>query len=205
MKKFLLFALVLVMVLAISSPVYAAPIPAGAISISAEIVDYVSALAGVAKPVNTAHYENERVAILVKVTVPTWYDTTNMNFTVDCVGLSIDSAIPGTVATGNYLIFGTLYSTTAKFTITAQDNALASATSAQALWAALYGDRTVSATVSFGMVVPATINTVNVPIAQVAGVPATGDKFSTVGGCLLMLSIVSAAWVIYERTTRRAK
>ena len=185
MKKLILFVLALAMVLA-SATANAATIPAGSITITAQTVDYVSALAGIAKPTNTAHYENERFAVLVTVNVPSWYDTSNMGVVIEKTGLAIDSAAPVAVATGNYLVFGTLYSTSGVLKVTLQDNALGSAATAQALWAALYGDRTVSATVNFA---PAAIYPTagTVQTTPVIEIPQTGDA---------PIAIIAAACIV---------
>lgn len=182
MKKIIL-VIALVMLLAFAPAASAATIPAGSITITAQIVDYVSALAGIAKPINTAHYENERVAVLVTIDVPTWYDTTNMSVVVDAKGLSIDSATPAAVATGNYLLFGTLYSTSGRLTVTLQDNALNAAASVQEFWAALYGDRTVSASVDF---------TSYTPVSPIIEPPETGDKpIGVIGIALTFIAVVA--------------
>lgn len=197
MKRILRLALALVMLLAFAPAANAATIPAGSITMTAQTVDYVSALAGIAKPVSATHYENERFAVLVTINVPSWYDTTNMSVLVDKVGLSIDSATPVAVATGNYLIFGTLYSTSGKLTITLQDNALNAAANAQALWAALYGDRTVSACVDFApAVLPPTTYT---PVTPVLEVPQTGDKPAPVLVPVFLSLATLAALVVIRR------
>ena len=189
MKKIIL-VIALVMLLAFAPAASAATIPAGSITITAQIVDYVSALAGIAKPINTAHYENERVAVLVTIDVPTWYDTTNMSVVVDARGLSIDSAAPAAVATGNYLLFGTLYSTSGRLTVTLQDNALNAAASVQELWAALYGDRTVSVAVDFTSYTPAS------PTIEP---PQTGDMPTEIIGVALVFMAVVAVILLRKR------
>jgi len=172
MKKTLLLVLVLALLLAFAPSAHAATIPAEKITISVQAVDCVSALAGIAKPTSAEHHENERFAALLTIDVPSWYDTSNMSVVVDAKGLGIESALPGTVATGNYLIFGTLYSNSASIKITLQDNAIGLASTAQELWAALYGDRTVSATLNFSPTIAPAAGITTTPVVEI---PQTGD------------------------------
>ncbi len=200
MKKIFVVMLALIMVCAFASTAYAATIPAGSITITAQTVDYVSALAGVAKPTSAPHYENERVAVLVRVNVPQWYDTANMSVAVEQNGLVLDSTAGLAVATGDYLLFGTLFSATGRLTVTMQDNALAGAETAQALWAALYGDRTVSATLDFA---PALVEYKNtIPTTAVIEIPQTGDAPGAVLGVVLMLSACILAALIWRRARK---
>ncbi|MDD3920965.1 MAG: hypothetical protein PHO41_07350, partial [Eubacteriales bacterium] len=144
---------------------------------------------------NTAHYENERIAVLVSVNVPSWYDTSNMRVAVEQTGLVMDSTAGLAVATGNYLLYGTLYSTAGRLTVTMQDNALTGAATAQALWAALYGDRTVSASVSFAAPIPASI-----PTTQVLEIPQTGDAPTLIAIPLCAAGVILA--IILHRKKR---
>ena len=200
MRKFLVLMLALALAFAFTSTAYAATIPAGAITITAQSVDYVSALAGIAKPTTAAHHENERVAVLVTVAVPQWYDVANMSVAVEQHGLVLDSTAGLAVASGNYLLYGTLYSTTGRLTITMQDNALTGAATAQALWAALYGDRTVSATVDFA---PATaIQPAAIRTTEVLEIPQTGDAPGAALAVVLMAGALILAAVIWRRTRK---
>lgn len=172
MKKFFCIAAALVLLFA-ALPVSANTIPGSKIALDAIKVDYVSALAGIAKPTTQSYTENEKFAVLVSVDVPSWYDVSNMKTSVKTIGLTLDNALPGKPKTGDYLLFGTLYSSGASIEITIQDNAIGTATTAQALWAAVYGDRTVSTNITFA---PATTYTAQtaVQVIPVADVPATG-------------------------------
>lgn len=188
MKKTLLLVLVLALLLAFAPSAHAATIPAEKITISVQAVDYVSALAGIAKPTSAEHHENERFAALLIIDVPSWYDTSNMSMVVDSTGLSVESALPGTVATGNYLIFGTLFSNSASMKITLQDNAIELASTAQELWAALYGDRSVSATLSFSPITASTTGVTTTPIIVIP--PQTGDAPALLAPLLLTAGVV---------------
>lgn len=199
MKKFTLIALTLVILFAFASVANAATIPADSITITAQTVDYVSALAGIAKPTNTAHYENERFAVLVKIDVPSWYDTSNMGVVIEKSGLALDGTTPLNVATGNYLIFGTLYSTAGSLKITLQDNAISNAATVQALWAALYGDRSVSATVDFASV---PVMEQSIPTTPVVDIPKTGDAPTTYLACACIFGAVICILFIRRRKRR---
>ncbi len=201
MRKFLVLMLALALAFAFTSTAYAATIPAGAITITAQSVDYVSALAGIAKPTTAAHHENERVAVLVTVAVPQWYDVANMSVAVEQHGLVLDTTAGLAVATGNYLLYGTLYSDTGSLTVTMQDNALTGAETAQALWAALYGDRTVSATVDFAPAPAAAYNT-TIPTTAVLEIPKTGDAPGAALAVVLMAGALILAAVIWRRTRK---
>lgn len=197
MKKFVSIVMVILLTLMITSTAYATTnIPAGKITLTATVVDYVSALAGIAKPVETTHYENERVAILVTVDVPQWYDTSNMSVVMEPVGMTIDSSGLA-IATGNYLLFGTLYSTTGKLTITIRDNAVANASSAQAFWSAFYGDRTVSTVVTFS-IPTAAIGGTTLYTTPVVEIPQTGDA-SVMGYALILLAVSVVLMVIMSK------
>ncbi len=180
---------------------------AGSIKITAQEVDYVSALAGIAKPVTKTHAENERFAVLVSIKIPTWFDTTNMTVRIDREGVTVDSPSGIPIATGDYIIYGTLYSTTAKLTVTLEDNAINSASSAQELWRALYGDRSVSAAVSFA---PQTVlqqtTATGIQTVMIAEVPQTGgapEKMATVA--IIAAVLLFAAACAAERRKRTQK
>ena len=201
MKRTLVIMLALAIVFAIASTAYAATIPAGSITITAQTVDYVSALAGIAKPVDVAHSENERFAVLVKIDVPSWYDTSNMGVVIEKSGLALDGTTSLNVATGNYLIFGTLYSTAGSLKITLQDNAISNAATIQAFWAALYGDRSVSATVDFASV-PVMKQSISIPTTPVVDIPKTGDAPTTYLACACIFGAVICILFIRRRKRR---
>lgn len=195
MKKLIIFVLILSLVFAFAGTANAATIPAGSITITAEIVDYVSALSGIAKPINTPHYENERVAVLVRIDIPQWYDTSNLRVVIEQSGISLDNNTGLAVATGNYLLFGTLYDSSGKLTITLQDDAIANASTVQAFWAALYGDRSVSTTLSFVATPPVASDAMNVPTTPVLEIPQTGDAPMT-GWAVLFAGIAVACSIV---------
>lgn len=210
MKKIIGLLFVLALLLAVASPAFAAvESQAGSIKITAQEVDYVSALAGIAKPVTKTHAENERFAVLVSIKVPSWFDTTNMAAKLDRVGLTVDGAFTLPIVTGDYIIYGTLYSANASLTITLEDNAINSASSAQELWRALYGDRSVSAVVNFApqTVLPqATMQqttTNGIQTVMIAEVPQTGGAPATAAA----VAIIAAAFlfIVLRAAERRRR
>lgn len=200
MRKFVSFILVAMLVFALATPALAANIPAGGITITAQTIDYVSALAGIARPVSTAYTANERFAVLVSINIPQWIDTTGMTAVVDSTGLMLDSVAPLPVATGNYIVLGTLCSNAAVLTITLQDNALASATTAQQLWAALYGDRSASCTLNFAPVIQPT-QQATVPDDSMLP-PQTGERGAQIG-MLLCAAALLCSMVLVRRWCRK--
>lgn len=198
MKKIILVVLALTLLLAFAPVANAAPAQAGGITVTAQTIDYISAIAGIAKPTNAAHYENERVAVLVSISVPAWYDTSNMGVEIKQEGVAVDAGTAIPVATGNYIIFGTLYSTSGKLKIVIQDYALNAATTAQELWAALYGDRSTSAEVSF---TPAAAYQATIQTTPSLAPPQTGDAPTTIIG----LAMIAAALVCAFIAARRKK
>lgn len=208
MKKIIGVLLALMLIITFAPAASAAvDTTAGSIKITAQEVDYVSALAGIAKPVTKTHAENERFAVLVSIKIPTWFDTTNMTVRIDREGATVDglSGIP--IATGDYIIYGTLYSTTAKLTVTLEDNAINSASSAQELWRALYGDRSVSAAVSFA---PQTVlqqtTATGIQTVMIAEVPQTGGAPETMATVAIIAAVLLfAAACAAERRKRTQK
>lgn len=188
MKK-LLTAIILCLLLAVPVMAHAVDIPAQSITITAQTVDYVSAMAGVAKPVNKAYAENERFALLVRVDIPSYLSTDAMELIVYPNGCTIDSTAGMALATGDYLLYGTVLSTGAKVQITAKDNAIKTASTAGELWAALYGDRTATATASFG-IAPAQLVT-----QDATTIPKTGDN-TGYGGIVFVLVAAALVWMV---------
>lgn len=181
MKKLISLLLAIALVLAISSTALAVDIPAGKITLTAQPVDYQDAQRGIAQPVSKAYVANERYAVLVSIEVPGWLDTAGLAIEVtpkNCTVENVDSLV---LADGNYLIMGTVLAPGATVKVTIKDKALDAASTANELWAALYGDRSVSATATMGV---ATTQTETAAV----GIPKTGGRedIAWAGLCLML-------------------
>ena len=88
MKKALV-SLLVVAILMIASP--ASAYEPGRITITAQPVDYIHALAGIAQPVSNSYTENERYAMAVSITVPPYYDVSGMTIVVSPEGCTIET------------------------------------------------------------------------------------------------------------------
>lgn len=188
MKKLISLLLAIALVMAISSMAYAVDIPAGKITIAVQPVDYRDAQQGVAQPVSKAYVANERFAVLVSIEVPSWLDTTAMTLEIAPKNCVIDDVATLSLATGDYLLTGTVLAAGATIRITAQDNAIDEANTAAEVYAALYGDRSVSATATLGAAVSSTAT-------QTVSIPKTGAPMSIGGAALcLMLAAGLAGW-----------
>lgn len=175
MKK-LIITLVLCMALALM-PIAHADMPTIGVTITP--VDYLYAQAGIAQPVSKSYVANERYALLVTVSVPNYFDVSGMSAKIEPYGCTVETgAVP--IASGQYILTGTVLSPGASVKVTLLDDRLSTAGTAQELWNALYGDRTVSTTFSFGGPASITVGS--------AGIPQTGDApflLPVVAGCLL--------------------
>ena len=186
MKKLLTLMLAIALVLAISSPVCAVDIPAGKIALMVKPVDYALAQRGVAQSVSKTYVANERFAVLVSIVVPGWIDTGGLGIEITPKNCTIDNIESLTLATGDYLITGTTLADVATVKVTVKDKALDTADTANELWAALYGDRTVSATATLGVAAATTTQTVSIP--------KTGAPESIGGAALCLLLAAALMW-----------
>ena len=185
MRKLLFFVLALVMLIAL--PVSALDL--GQLTLAVQPVDYVSALAGIARPVSKAYAANERYAVAVTVSVPQYYDMSNMRIVVEPANCTVETG-DIQLATGTYLVTGTVLAPGASLTVTFRDNALYTASSAQDLYQALQNDRTVSAAATLGQ----TYTQESTEQPYINGIPQTGDRSGVAGlvlivaaGCVLLL------------------
>lgn len=185
MKKILAMLLALILVLAMSSTAYAVDIPAGKITLSVQPVDYVSALAGIAQPVSKTYTANERYAVLISIDIPEWMDTAGLALEIAPKGCTAENTEALVMADGNYLIMGTVLAANATVKATIKDSAINEADTANELWAALYGDRTVSATATLG---------VATATQTVPGIPKTGGRASITGAALCLLLAAGLMW-----------
>ena len=145
MKK-LIITFVLCMALALM-PVAHAAMPTIGVTITP--IDYLYAQAGIAQPVSKGYVANERYALLVTVSVPNFMDVSAMSVRIEPYGCTVETGtVP--IAAGQYILTGTVLSAGANIKVTMQDERLSMAGTAQELWQAMYGDRTVSVTHSFG-------------------------------------------------------
>lgn len=186
MRKLLFIAVALVMLIAL--PVSALDL--GKLTLTVQPVDYVSALAGIAKPVSKTYAANERYAVAVTVQVPQYYDVTDMQVVVEPANCTVETG-DIQLATGTYLVTGTVLAPGASLTITFRDNAIYTASTAEQLYNALQNDRTVSAAAALGQ----TYTQESTEPPYVNGIPQTGDRAGVAG----LVLIVAAACVLLLR------
>lgn len=184
MKK--LLPLIMAALLIIALPVSALDL--GKLTLTVQPVDYVSALAGIARPVSKAYAANERYAVAVTVNVPQYYDVTNMQVVVEPANCTVETG-DIQLATGTYLVTGTVLATGASLTITFRDNAIYTASSAQDLYQALQNDRTVSAAATLGQ----TYTQESAEPPYISGIPQTGDRAGVAG--LVLIVAAAVIWI----------
>ena len=88
MKRFLPLILAALLLLA---ALPAAALDLGKLTLTVQPVDYVSALAGIAKPVSKTYAANERYAVAVTVNVPQYYDVTNLQIIGEPTNCTIEN------------------------------------------------------------------------------------------------------------------
>lgn len=186
MRKLLFLVVALVMLIAL--PVSALDL--GKLTLTVQPVDYVSALAGIAKPVSKTYAANERYAVAVTVSVPQYYDMSNMRVVVEPANCTVETG-DIQLATGTYLVTGTVLAPGASLTVTFRDEALYTASSAQDLYQALQNDRTISAAAALGQ----TYTQESTEQPNISGIPQTGDRACVAG----LVLIVAAACVLLLR------
>ena len=191
MRKILFLAVALVMLIAL--PVSALDL--GKLTLTVQPVDYVSALAGIAKPVSKTYAANERYAVAVTVSVPQYYDMSNMRIVVEPANCTVETG-DIQLATGTYLVTGTVLSPGASLTVTFRDEALYTASSAQDLYQALQNDRTISAAAALGQ----TYTQESTEQPYISGIPQTGDRAGVAG----LVLIVAAGCVLAIRKRVKA-
>lgn len=191
MKRLLFLVVALIML--ITLPVSA--IDLGKLTLTVQPVDYVSALAGIAKPVSKTYAANERYAVAVTVNVPQYYDMSNMRIVVEPANCTVETG-DIQLATGTYLVTGTVLAPGASLTVTFRDNALYTASSAQDLYQALQNDRTISAAAALGQ----TYTQESTEQPYINGIPQTGDRAGVAG----LVLIVAAACVLAIRKRVKA-
>lgn len=191
MRKLLFFVLALVMLIAL--PVSA--IDLGKLTLNVQPVDYVSALAGIAKPVSKTYAANERYAVAVTVNVPQYYDVTNLQIIGEPTNCTIETG-EIKLETGTYIVTGTVLAPGASIKITFRDNAIYTASTAEQLYQAMQNDRTISAAAALGQ----TYTQESTEQPYISGIPQTGDR-SGVAGLVL---IVSAGCVLAIRKRVKA-
>lgn len=186
MRKLLFFVLAFVMLIAL--PVSALDL--GKLTLTVQPVDYVSALAGIAKPVSKTYAANERYAVAVTVQVPQYYDVTNLQIIGEPTNCTIETG-EIKLETGTYIVTGTVLAPGASIKITFRDNAIYTATTAEQLYNALQNDRTISAAAALGQ----TYTQESTEPPYVNGIPQTGDRAGVAG----LVLIVAAACVLLLR------
>lgn len=185
MKKLISLLLAIALVLAISSTALALDIPAGKITLTAQPVDYQDAQRGIAQPVSKAYVANERYAVLVSIEIPGWLDTAGLALEVTPKNCTVENVDSLALADGDYLIMGTVLAPGATVKVTIKDKALDAADTANELWAALYGDRSVSATATLGAAATTT---------ETVGIPKTGGRANITGAALCLLLAAGLMW-----------
>ena len=186
MRKLLFFVLAFVMLIAL--PVSALDL--GKLTLTVQPVDYVSALAGIAKPVSKTYAANERYAVAVTVQVPQYYDVTNLQIIGEPTNCTIETG-EIKLETGTYIVTGTVLAPGASIKITFRDNAIYTASTAEQLYQALQNDRTVSAAAALGQ----TYTQESTEQPYISGIPQTGDRAGVAG----LVLIVAAAGVLVVR------
>lgn len=186
MRKLLFLVVALVMLIAL--PVSALDL--GKLTLTVQPVDYVSALAGIAKPVSKTYAANERYAVAVTVNVPQYYDVTNLQIIGEPTNCTIETG-EIKLETGTYIVTGTVLAPGASIKITFRDNAIYTASTAEQLYNALQNDRTISAAAALGQ----TYTQESTEPPYVNGIPQTGDRAGVAG----LVLIVAAACVLLLR------
>lgn len=186
MRKLLFLIVALVMLIAF--PVSALDL--GKLTLTVQPVDYVSALAGIAKPVSKTYAANERYAVAVTVQVPQYYDVTNLQIIGEPTNCTIETG-EIKLETGTYIVTGTVLAPGASIKITFRDNAIYTATTAEQLYNALQNDRTISAAAALGQ----TYTQESTEQPYISGIPQTGDRAGVAG----LVLIVAAAGVLLLR------
>ena len=191
MRKLLFLAVALAMLIAL--PVSALDL--GKLTLTVQPVDYVSALAGIAKPVSKTYAANERYAVAVTVQVPQYYDVTNLQIIGEPTNCTIETG-EIKLETGTYIVTGTVLAPGASIKITFRDNAIYTASTAEQLYQALQNDRTISAAAALGQ----TYTQEFTEPPYVNGIPQTGDRAGVAG----LVLIVAAACVLAIRKRVKA-
>lgn len=191
MRKLLFLVVALVMLIAL--PVSALDL--GKLTLTVQPVDYVSALAGIAKPVSKTYAANERYAVAVTVNVPQYYDVTNLQIIGEPTNCTIETG-EIKLETGTYIVTGTVLAPGASIKITFRDNAIYTASTAEQLYQAMQNDRTISAAAALGQ----TYTQESTEQPYISGIPQTGDRAGVAG----LVLIVAAACVLAIRKRVKA-
>lgn len=185
MRKLLFFVLAFVMLIAL--PVSALDL--GKLTLTVQPVDYVSSLAGIAKPVSKTYAANERYAVAVTVNVPQYYDVTNLQIIGEPTNCTIETG-EIKLETGTYIVTGTVLAPGASIKITFRDNAIYTASTAEQLYQAMQNDRTISAAAALGQ----TYTQESTDQPYINGIPQTGDR-AGVAGLVLITAAAAVIWI----------
>ena len=188
MRKIIYLAMACIMLMALP----ASALDLGQLTLTVQPVDYVSALAGISRPVSKAYAANERYAVAVTVNVPQYYDVTNMQVVVEPANCTVETG-EIQLATGTYLVTGTVLAPGASLTVTFRDEAIYTASSAQDLYQALQNDRTVSAAAALGQAAYTAPETEQ-PGTPSMEIPKTGDRAGMAGFLLLLAAVTTYIW-----------
>ena len=176
--SFLVVALVMLIALPVSA------LDLGKLTLTVQPVDYVSALAGIAKPVSKSYAANERYAVAVTVQVPQYYDVTNLQIIGEPTNCTIETG-EIKLETGTYIVTGTVLAPGASIKITFRDNAIYTASTAEQLYQAMQNDRTISAAAALGQ----TYTQESTEQPYINGIPQTGDRAGVAGLVLIVAAV----------------
>ena len=190
MRKLLFFVLAFVMLIAL--PVSALDL--GKLTLTVQPVDYVSALAGIAKPVSKTYAANERYAVAVTVQVPQYYDVTNLQIIGEPTNCTIETG-EIKLETGTYIVTGTVLAPGASVKITFRDNAIYTASTAEQLYQAMQNDRTISAAAALGQ----TYTQESPDQPYINGIPQTGDREGVAG--LVLIGAAACVLLLRKRVS----
>ncbi|MPN04728.1 hypothetical protein SDC9_151973 [bioreactor metagenome] len=186
MKKTLAMMLAIALVMALSTTALALEIPDSKITITAQPVDYRSAISGYAQPVNKSYVANESYAALVSIEIPTYMNTSGLSIEVTPKGCTVEDVSALALATGDYLLTGMVLTPGATLKVTIKDTARDTANTTAELYDALYNDRTVSATATLGITSTAT--------DAIPTIPKTGAPVQIGGAALCLFLAAGLMW-----------
>lgn len=192
MRKILFLVVALIMLIAL--PVSALDL--GKLTLTVQPVDYVSALAGIAKPVSKTYAANERYAVAVTVNVPQYYDVTNLQIIGEPTNCTIETG-EIKLETGTYIVTGTVLAPGASIKITFRDNAIYTASTAEQLYQAMQNDRTISAAANLGTAAYTAPETEQ-PGAPSMEIPKTGER-AGVAGVLLIIAGCALLYGLFQK------
>lgn len=187
MKKTLILMMALILVLTLTSTVYAAEPPNPKITVMVQPIDYAAAKTGVVIPVSKNYVQNERFAALVFINIPAFMDSAGLALEVSPKGCIIEDMGTLALENGSHIITGTVITPGATIKVTVKDKATDQSNTINEYWIAYYNDRTVSATATLGLIESSDTAAPSRPV----GIPKTGSR-AEIGGAALCLLLAVA-------------